>query len=121
MFAAHARQALGQPLDALLCAMQIRMLGPVAFDFDFEAVEPGEVNAIGEAGAAAQVVEAAAADDAHRGASLHADAIDQIPALIVEARRARIGIELGESAVEIKQQQEGGTGGPVHHLGLHLI
>jgi len=69
----------------------------------------------------AEVIEATAADDADGGAALHADAIDQIPALRGQARRARIWIELGEGAVEVQQEQEGGTGGPVHHLGLHFV
>ena len=47
--------------------------------------------------------------------------IDQFMTLRRQLGRGGVGIELGEGAVEVKQQNEGGPGRAGSHLGLHFI
>ena len=129
VFEQRARKLVAQRLERArpvreTCAAASRSgcAGATAADLDLHPVQAGEIDAIGQLRARAQVVEAAAADDAERDAGLRGDAAQQLPSLGGQLRRGGIGMELGERAVEVEQEHEGAVGGPARDRppALHL-
>ena len=87
-------------------ALEIGMMPAAIADFHFHPMQPRVVAARRQRGATPQVWNAPAADDADERLRLGRDVAEPLAADVGEHRHRRIGMELGQRAVEIRQEHE---------------
>jgi hypothetical protein len=75
---------------------------------------------IRQTGAPAEIVEAAATDDAERDTGLAGDLVEQVPSRLGQFRRGGIRVELRDGAIEIEQQYKGSVWRARRHGGLNF-
>ena len=114
-------QALPESFKSMGGGVQVGVINATALCRDLESMQAGMIDAVGEPRSTKQIVETPSADDADRDTRLLRDALDQVPPFGCQLRRGRIGVELGERAIKIEQENEGAIGRPGCHRSQHFI